>query len=156
MTCRLCLIEIANGITISSDNGKSEIAKIIFKYFQVEVQPDDAISNEICCECFKHIDDFHRFWLDIDDKQRNLQKHLENAETKHQIVDIKTEDFPIAPFDSYVYDGNIGLHEPQIDLVLAQTELTEDEVEFDAAEMGNEASTDEDSLPSTAEKSNGK
>lgn len=37
MICRLCLEESSDSFDIFSDNGETEVAKIIAKYFHVEV-----------------------------------------------------------------------------------------------------------------------
>ncbi|XP_054729309.1 zinc finger protein 62 homolog [Anastrepha obliqua] len=159
MICRLCLVELTNGMKIFSDNGETEVAKVIIKYFNIVVHTDDAISNEICDECWKHIEDFHHFWQDIDEKQKNLQNHLECSETKQYIEDIETEEFPSVHIDSSVDYKDVGLREPQIDLVVAQPDICEDEVEFDAADMDNddEISTDDhDSASSPLPQTNDK
>uniref|UniRef100_A0A0A1WIG3 Transcription factor grauzone n=1 Tax=Zeugodacus cucurbitae TaxID=28588 RepID=A0A0A1WIG3_ZEUCU len=138
MICRLCLVEITNGIKLWSDKGESEVAKVIVKYFYIEIECHEKISNEICCECWTHIDDFHKFWLSIDEKQKTLQNHLECNETKHLIEDIDTEEFPSAHINSSIDYKEIGLREPQIDLAIVQSDICDDKVEFDAADSDND------------------
>lgn len=103
-----------------------------------KIQCHETISNEICCECWKHVDDFHKFWLNIDEKQKTLQNHLECIETKHLIEDIETEEFPSAHINSSIDCKEIGLREPQIDLAILQPDICDNEVEFDAAELDND------------------
>ncbi|XP_018794634.1 PREDICTED: transcription factor grauzone-like isoform X1 [Bactrocera latifrons] len=138
MICRLCLLGITNGIELWSGNGESDVAKVIKRYFCIEIQYHETISNEICCECWKHIDDFHKFWVNIDEKQKTLQTHLECIETKHPIEDIETEEFPSVHINSSIDCKEIGLREPQIDLVVLQPAVCDNEVEFDAADLDND------------------
>ncbi|XP_004524932.1 transcription factor grauzone isoform X2 [Ceratitis capitata] len=144
MICRLCLVGINNGKKICTDNGERKIADMIAKYFCIEIHSDDAVSNEICFECWKQINDFHKFYLDIEEKQKTLKSHLESTESNLCIEGIETEEFPLAHTISPNDDKGIELGEPQIDLPIVQIENSEDEVEFDAAELDNDNSTDQD------------
>ncbi|XP_036342368.1 transcription factor grauzone-like [Rhagoletis pomonella] len=147
MICRLCLEESHNSFEIFSMSGETEIAKTIAKYFHIEVQPDDIISNKICEKCWQHLFDFHRFWLSIDEKQKTLQTHLVCIEIKPDIDAIETEDFPGPNLNSPIDSKSNELREPEIDMTVLHPAVFADGLEFEATDMkDDEISVDRDSL----------
>ncbi|XP_067637515.1 transcription factor grauzone-like [Eurosta solidaginis] len=157
MICRLCLFDIYNKddiyktIKILSDGNETEVSKAIVKYFNIDVQPDDGISNEICVDCWQHIDDFHRFWLFIKEKQKTLQTQLEIICSKHKIETIETAAYVGAGIASAIEDKDCGsLREPQIDLPSTQSYFSEEKSEFDAAALDgdhHESSSNQHDFP---------
>ncbi|XP_011191384.1 transcription factor grauzone isoform X2 [Zeugodacus cucurbitae] len=148
MICRLCLEDSNNNFDIVSDHGETEIAKIIAKYFHIEVQREDFVSNKICAECWEYTSDFHKFWLNIDEKQKTLQTHIVCTQIKQDIDDFQLEDFLSADLKSPIDTKNNELREPEIDLVVHPM-LSTDGLEFNAAELkDDDISMDRNSMPS--------
>ncbi|XP_017478211.1 PREDICTED: uncharacterized protein LOC108367995 isoform X2 [Rhagoletis zephyria] len=76
MACRLCLKKPGDFLEIFKESGElveGGAKEIIEKYFQIQITFNDEISNKICLVCWRYLNEFHRFWLNIKEKQQTLQ-----------------------------------------------------------------------------------
>ncbi|XP_036339544.1 transcription factor grauzone-like [Rhagoletis pomonella] len=135
MICRLCLEESYNTFEIFSENGGTETAKTIAKYFHIEVQRNDIISKKICEICWQRIFDFHSFWLTIDGKQKTLQTHLAGTEIKPDFDAFETEEFPGTNLSSHIHYKSSELREPEIDIIGVKTNVFVDELEIEVNQI---------------------
>ncbi|XP_067637514.1 transcription factor grauzone-like [Eurosta solidaginis] len=139
MICRLCLDESSKSFEIFSENGETEIAKTITKYFHIEVHPQDIISTIICAECWQCLFDFDKFWLSIDEKQKTLQTQLVSTKIKKDIEDDDVEEDGNAQnINTYIESKVIELREPEIDFVVEQPVTFVEGLDFEAVEMKND------------------
>ncbi|XP_017478593.1 PREDICTED: transcription factor grauzone-like [Rhagoletis zephyria] len=148
MICRLCLEE-SNNIMYEFFyvDGETEVAKTVAKYFNIEVQAGDTISNKICETCWQTLSDFHRFWLSINEKQKTLQTDLVCTEIKPDIDALETIDFPGANLSSPIDSKSNELREPEIDMTVLHPNVFADGLEFQASKMEDyETSVDRDSI----------
>ncbi|XP_036339547.1 transcription factor grauzone-like [Rhagoletis pomonella] len=126
MICRLCLCESKDILNIYTETGEmaqKEILKVVAKHFAIEIRYDDTVSNIICSLCWGHLHEFHIFWLRIEEKQKNLESHLQLPEIKRDIEEIEGE--------TIVYNEMPISHEK------VDTELCEPEIDiFDGGEPG--------------------
>ncbi|XP_067637464.1 zinc finger protein 62-like isoform X2 [Eurosta solidaginis] len=92
---KLCLIESDEIIKIYTDAGEmveQNIFKVVAKHFQIEIGYDDKVSNTVCSKCWSYLQEFHRFWLSIDEKQRSLNSHLECLHIKRDIDEVEEQE----------------------------------------------------------------
>ncbi|EDW62932.2 transcription factor grauzone [Drosophila virilis] len=85
MICRLCLksINANNAVYLFETNdtlAESSLLKMIAKFLQLEIMPDDNISTNICHECCEHLEDFNNFWQLVEQKQGTLKKEFLNVD----------------------------------------------------------------------------
>ncbi|XP_067637538.1 transcription factor grauzone-like [Eurosta solidaginis] len=79
MICRLCLRTLIEDYAVSlfeSSQAEEKLVKLIAKYFQLEITPDDQISTSLCEDCSEHLEEFHKFWLYVDLKQNSLSSEF--------------------------------------------------------------------------------
>ncbi|XP_004524929.1 uncharacterized protein LOC101459469 [Ceratitis capitata] len=87
MTCRLCLHNTDNLLSIFTDNGdiaKKVVVDTLEQHLKLKIQFNDKVSNKICLDCWQHIQNFHTFWLRIDEKQRSLETILDCPQIKQE------------------------------------------------------------------------
>ncbi|KAH8334821.1 hypothetical protein KR074_003286 [Drosophila pseudoananassae] len=77
MICRLCLRSLSPGTAVflfetNETLAETRLVKIIAKFLQMEILPDDGISTSVCTECCEHLEDFHRFWQLVEQKQSTI------------------------------------------------------------------------------------
>ncbi|XP_017478207.1 PREDICTED: uncharacterized protein LOC108367993 isoform X5 [Rhagoletis zephyria] len=116
MTCRLCLDKPAEVMEIFDENGglvEGGAIEIIEKYFQIQIQFRDEISNKICLVCWRYLKEFHKFWLNIKEKQRILQIALDCT----RIQGKATEDDSYAQKNSTIDRKNDIFSEPELNIV---------------------------------------
>ncbi|XP_036339546.1 uncharacterized protein LOC118748912 isoform X2 [Rhagoletis pomonella] len=116
MTCRLCLDKPAEVMQIFDENGglvEGGAIEIIEKYFQIQIQFRDEISNKICLVCWRYLNEFHKFWLNIKEKQRILQIALDCT----RIQGKATEDDSYAQKNSTIDRKNDIFSEPELNIV---------------------------------------
>lgn len=85
MICRLCLknINANNAVYLFETDetlAESSLLKMIAKFLQLEIMPDDNISTNICHECCEHLEDFNNFWQLVEQKQGTLKKEFLNVD----------------------------------------------------------------------------
>ncbi|XP_034489790.1 transcription factor grauzone isoform X2 [Drosophila innubila] len=85
MICRLCLRNINSNHAVylfETDDtlAESKLLKMIAKFLQLEIMPDDNISTNICHECCEHLEDFNNFWQLVEQKQGTLKKEFLNVD----------------------------------------------------------------------------
>ncbi|XP_030381833.1 transcription factor grauzone [Scaptodrosophila lebanonensis] len=85
MICRLCLRDIneSNAVFLFETNealAETALVKMIAKFLQLEIMPDDTISTSVCSECCEHLEDFHSFWQLVEQKQSTLKKEFLNVD----------------------------------------------------------------------------
>ncbi|TDG39383.1 hypothetical protein AWZ03_014196 [Drosophila navojoa] len=107
MICRLCLknINANNAVYLfeTSDTlAESSLLKMIAKFLQLEILPDDNISTSICHECCEHLEDFNNFWQLVEQKQGTLKKEFLNVDVDCVAlkwtgidVDVNIDEFPL-------------------------------------------------------------
>ncbi|XP_001354861.3 transcription factor grauzone [Drosophila pseudoobscura] len=81
MICRLCLrtINPSNAVFLFETNetlAETTLVKMIAKFLQLEITPDDSISTSVCTECCEHLEDFNTFWQLVEQKQGTLKKEF--------------------------------------------------------------------------------
>lgn len=64
---------------------------------------DDSISTSICQDCFDHLEDFHRFYRNVDQKQKSLQEDIfDFLEVKCENMEVedadKNDEIPVQDF----------------------------------------------------------
>ncbi|XP_039961835.1 transcription factor grauzone-like [Bactrocera tryoni] len=154
MICRLCLIESNEILKIYNETGEmidNDILKVVAKHFQIEIRYDDAVSNIICLVCWDYLSKFHKYWLSIEEKQITLNNQLHFTEIKRDIEDVQTEGFAGAENNSANEKIETGLCEPEIDMLIQNTDTFGVETEFVAAktEEEDEATVDCDVFATT-------
>ncbi|KAM8718458.1 hypothetical protein ACLKA7_001637 [Drosophila subpalustris] len=85
MICRLCLksMNSNNAVYLFETNdtlAESSLLKMIAKFLQLEIMPDDNISTNICHECCEHLEDFNNFWQLVEQKQSTLKNEFLNVD----------------------------------------------------------------------------
>lgn len=105
----------------------------------MQLQTEDAVSNKICNQCWKHLDNFHKFWLLIEEKQQTLEKQA--PKVKWNLHDDDSVEKPLSWQEEDVKD--IPLFEQPIDAALhVQPELKVEE--FGAASSDDEVYRSDD------------
>ncbi|KAH8386591.1 hypothetical protein KR093_001408 [Drosophila rubida] len=108
MICRLCLknINANNAVYLFETDdtlAESSLLKMIAKFLQLEIMPDDNISTNICHECCEHLEDFNNFWQLVEQKQATLKKEFLNVDvdcvalkwTAGIDVDVSIDELPL-------------------------------------------------------------
>ncbi|XP_037902467.1 transcription factor grauzone-like isoform X3 [Hermetia illucens] len=73
MVCRMCLQKSECPLYIfAEDSAKFQIAPTIARHFWFEPSKDDPISTLICLCCWSKIEDFHLYYLSVEEAQRRL------------------------------------------------------------------------------------
>ncbi|XP_054727969.1 transcription factor grauzone-like [Anastrepha obliqua] len=155
MICRLCLIEAVNILNIFTETGemvKKDILKVVAKHFQIEIRYDDAVSNTICSVCWDHLQEFHKFWLSIEEKQKSLESYFQCTQIKRDIEEVGAEAIAYNDMEISQEKVHTGLCGPEIDIFVGESGQYGREPEFIAikTEQEDESATYDDSfLPLT-------
>ncbi|XP_017482434.1 PREDICTED: transcription factor grauzone-like isoform X2 [Rhagoletis zephyria] len=142
MICRLCLVESKDILNIYTETGemaRKEVLKVVAQHFQIEIRYDDTVSNVICSVCWNQLHVFHKFWLSIEEKQKNLKSHLHLPEIKHDIEDVEAKPYDEMPISHEKVDT--GLCEPEIDIFFGKFGVYGGQTEFVAAKTEEDEST---------------
>ncbi|EDW45718.1 transcription factor grauzone [Drosophila sechellia] len=112
MICRLCLRCLSPGSAVflfETDDTLAEtrLVKMIAKFLQLEILPDDSISTSVCTECCEHLEDFNGFWQLVEQKQCSLKKEFLTVDvdcaamkwTGGVDVDVNIDELPLATGD---------------------------------------------------------
>ncbi|KAH8287261.1 hypothetical protein KR054_005112 [Drosophila jambulina] len=112
MICRLCLRCLSPGSAVflfETDETLAEtrLVKMIAKFLQLEILPDDSISTSVCTDCCEHLEDFNGFWQLVEQKQCSLKKEFLNVDvdcvalkwTGGVDVDVNIDELPLATPD---------------------------------------------------------
>ncbi|KAH8414897.1 hypothetical protein KR215_009074 [Drosophila sulfurigaster] len=112
MICRLCLknINANNAVYLFETDdtlAESSLLKMIAKFLQLEIMPDDSISTNICHDCCEHLEDFNNFWQLVEQKQATLKKEFLNVDvdcvamkwTGGIDVDVSIDELPLVAAD---------------------------------------------------------
>ncbi|XP_034100633.1 LOW QUALITY PROTEIN: transcription factor grauzone [Drosophila nasuta] len=112
MICRLCLknINANNAVYLFETDdtlAESSLLKMIAKFLQLEIMPDDNISTNICHDCCEHLEDFNNFWQLVEQKQATLKKEFLNVDvdcvamkwTGGIDVDVSIDELPLVAAD---------------------------------------------------------
>ncbi|KAH8265164.1 hypothetical protein KR044_010615 [Drosophila immigrans] len=135
MICRLCLknINANNAVYLFETDdtlAESSLLKMIAKFLQLEIMPDDNISTNICHECCEHLEDFNSFWQLVEQKQGTLKKEFLNVDvdcvalkwTGGIDVDVSIDELPLVdekPLDIH----NLGLLGSVLDVNVDSVEV---------------------------------
>ncbi|EDW29724.1 GL14972 [Drosophila persimilis] len=108
MICRLCLrtINPSNAVFLFETNetlAETTLVKMIAKFLQLEITPDDSISTSVCTECCEHLEDFNTFWQLVEQKQGTLKKEFLTVDvdcvamkwTGEVDVDVNIDELPL-------------------------------------------------------------
>ncbi|XP_017052263.1 transcription factor grauzone isoform X2 [Drosophila ficusphila] len=112
MICRLCLRCLSPGSAVflfETDDTLAEtrLVKMIAKFLQLEILPDDDISTSVCTDCCEHLEDFNAFWQLVEQKQCSLNKEFLPVDvdcagmkwTSGVDVDVNIDELPLAAGD---------------------------------------------------------
>ncbi|XP_017074550.1 transcription factor grauzone [Drosophila eugracilis] len=112
MICRLCLRCLSPGSAVflfETDDTLAEtrLVKMIAKFLQLEILPDDGISTSVCTDCCEHLEDFNGFWQLVEQKQCSLKKEFLTVDvdcvaikwTGGVDVDVNIDELPLAAGD---------------------------------------------------------
>ncbi|XP_036339548.1 uncharacterized protein LOC118748916 isoform X1 [Rhagoletis pomonella] len=115
MACRLCLNKPVEFLEIFKDNGElveGGAKEIIEKYFQIQITFNDEISNKICLVCWRYLNEFHKFWLNIKEKQQTLQIAFDCMRMKREA----SEDNAYRQINATLDGKNNILCEPELNI----------------------------------------
>ncbi|XP_073828173.1 uncharacterized protein [Musca autumnalis] len=88
MYCRLCLCEQSEESfidlfqDIDGDECGLDYIKIIEKYLEIEVAPDDVVSTAICKDCHNQLEDFHTYRQIVEEKQKTIYCTIKQSRIK--------------------------------------------------------------------------
>ncbi|KAI8034993.1 transcription factor grauzone [Drosophila gunungcola] len=164
MICRLCLRCVSPGSAVflfETDDTLAEtrLVKMIAKFLQLEILPDDGISTSVCTDCCEHLEDFNGFWQLVEQKQCSLKKEFLTVDvdcaamkwTGGVDVDVNIDELPLAagdmdekPLDLH----NLSLLGSVLDVNVDSVEVREQVKEqMPEAESEAEENEDEDEKP---------
>ncbi|XP_068158919.1 transcription factor grauzone [Drosophila tropicalis] len=132
MICRLCLrsINANTAVFLFETNetlAETRLVKMIAKFLQLEIMPDDSISTSVCTVCCEHLEDFNSFWQLVEQKQGTLKKEFLTVDVDcgvmkwssgvgdMDVVDVNADELPVV---------SVNMHEDEKPLPLDMHNLS--------------------------------